>query len=595
MKTLRYTLALIRYNPGLFLLNCLVWGLHHSLPVLTGLLTREVFNTLSGNATTGINVWTLLVLIAAVAAARISIMAYGVRQWSTYYFEASAVLRRNLLRWLVSGYGSRVLADSPGEAVSRFRDDVDDVVRYIENWTDSAGHILLMLVALGVMYATAPLITLAVIVPLVAIAVFTQRVSGRIRKYRRAMREATGRVTAFIGEIFGSVQALKVASAEQHVVAQFRRLNDERHHVALKDSVLREIVRSLDTSIVNVSTGAILIMLASAAQHGAFSVGDFALFIFFLNRITRSLSLIGDLLASHRRSGVSYERMTAMMANAPSGSIVASDPMPLSVKGLQPFEIEADRPPYVERLRTLEVRDLIYLHPTTGRGIANVTFSVARGEFVVITGRIGAGKTTLLRTLLGLLPRQSGEILWNDRPVHDPASFLRPPHAAYTPQVPRLFSDTLRSNILLGEEGGDEALAESVRLAVLQPDVDDLELGLETTVGPRGVKLSGGQVQRGAAARMLMRSADLMIFDDISSALDVETERTLWEGLFEQREATCIVASHRRAALQRADRIIVLFEGEVVAEGRLDALLRTCVEMRMLWNTSHEEELPTIA
>ena len=159
---------------------------------------------------------------------------------------------------------------------------------------------------------------------------------------------------------------------------------------------------------------------------------------------------------------------------------------------------------------------------------------MARGSFTVITGQIGSGKTTLLRAVLGLLPKDGGEIRWNGEPVAVPAEFFRPPYSAYTPQVPRLFSTTLRENIQMGVSNGDEGEATSplqaaIRQAVLEPDVAALEHGLDTVVGPRGVRLSGGQVQRSAAARMLIRDPELLVCDDLSSALDVETEKILWE------------------------------------------------------------------
>ena len=203
------------------------------------------------------------------------------------------------------------------------------------------------------------------------------------------------------------------------------------------------------------------------------------------------------------------------------------------------------------------------VHSASGRGVHDLSLTLERGTFTVVTGPAGAGKTTLLRSVLGLLPRQGGTIRWNGMDVVDPAAFFVPPRSAYVSQVPRLFSETLRDNLLLGADAAG-GLAAAVRTAVLDQDVEQMPAGLDTEIGARGVRLSGGQSQRAAIARALVRRPDLLVLDDVSSALDVETERRLWDRLLAHPGRTLLVVSNRPATIARADQVIRLDHGHLV-------------------------------
>ena len=516
---------------------------------------------------------------------------------ATYRFQMVTRLVENLFQHIFRQPGAAALPISTGEAVSRFRDDTEEIHSYAHRWTDLPARTLWALVGLGALLRINLLVTLLIVLPIGVLAAVYATMRRRFVTYREVARTATERVTGALGEAFGAVQAIQVSGAEIAVSRHIHALGAGRRRAAVNDRFFTEIMEAVYQNTNHLAAAGTMLLIAPLFASGEFGLGDVALYLYFPWWLVEFASRAFTMHARHAHATVSFDRLHQLMGpGVPPEALVAprvevvtersgaarglggARPAGRSEARRVPVEIQGSgvstggriaagraSAPLAEPLQTLEVRGLSYSHPTSTTGIRRVSFTLHTGTLTVITGRIGSGKTTLLRVLLGLLPRDSGEILWNGQPVHDPASFLTPPRAAYTPQVPRLFSETLRDNILLGVEAGDDSLRAALHLAVLNHDLAQLEHGLETQVGPRGVRLSGGQIQRAAAARMLVRRPELLVFDDMSSAVDVETESLLWQRLFAFSPGVTILAvSHRPAVLDRADQILTLEAGRPV-------------------------------
>lgn len=580
MNTVRLILKTAATQPLLWFLNALGWSTIWSMPILTAVLAQQFFSRLETGA--GFTVPTLIAFFLGYGVARIIVMMLAMYNDAHFIFRLGATMRRNMFDRILSLPGAEAVEESPGEAISRFRDDVE-LVEETASWTvDLIGIITFGVVGGIILWRTDPTVTALVFAPLVLVILISERTGTWVRKYREAARQATGHVTEAIGEMFSAVQGIKVADAEKSVVANLDRLNLVRMRAEVKDKVLTEVLNSVFWNVIDVGTGIILLVAARKLRGGGeFSVGDFALFVSFLSLSTDAVHVLGLFIARIRQAKVSFDRMAELMGGQPPAALVRR--VQLDLTGplqpvVEPSRAEAD-------LETLRVRDLTYSYNGSGPAIEDVDLDIAKGSFTVITGRIGSGKTTLLRALLGLVTADRGEISWNGETVDDPSNFFTPPRTAYTPQVPKLFSMSLRDNLLLGLDRSDDQVLDAIQAAVMEPDVAKMPQGLETSVGPLGVRLSGGQIQRTATARMLLRQPELVVFDDVSSALDVETEAKLWDRLLATNGAvTSLVVSHRHPALSRADQIIVMREGRVVAKGTAKELLDTSEDFRAMWS-----------
>lgn len=545
-----------RYVPG-----GVLWAMVAALPLLPGLILKAAFDRASHGASAEHSALSFLALLAVAELGRATVLFSAITSWTRWWATVGTWIRGNLLRAVLlrGGAPSLRLPASPGEAIGRFRDDVDDIVWLTDGWVDLVGAAIMGVVGVLVMLTIDPLLTLMVVLPLVAIVFITRILGNRVRRIHRGLRQAGATVTAFVADLFTNAQTLKTSGAEERAVARFRALNATRGSAAVRAQVTNYAIYNVGVGAASISTGLVLLLAASSMRRGDFTVGDLALFTSYASSMTFLPRRTGETIARARAAGVSTERLTRFVPEEGFDGVFA----PQRVDVLQAAQEEPVTPTPHDALARLSIRDLTASPAPGRRGVTNVSFDINAGEFVVVTGVVGAGKTTLLRALLGLVPIEVGSIMWNDTTVDDPGLELTPPRIAYVAQVPRLFSAALHENVTLGLSPDADALTEAITRACLVEDVALMPEGLDTLVGPRGMRLSGGQAQRTAAARALMRTPDLLVVDDLSSALDPHTEARLWSAVAALPTA-CLAVSHRPAVLARADRVITLVDGRVV-------------------------------
>ncbi|OJF13923.1 ATP-binding cassette domain-containing protein [Couchioplanes caeruleus] len=442
----------------------------------------------------------------------------------------------------------RISKHTPAEVVAQ-GGDTERVVMLADNLIDTAVS-LVMIVAMTLASGSwVPALFFAgtMVVSGLAATLFGPRLE---RAARRTVAARASFATALVSSL-SAARTVKLAGATVPVLEHLARLDTARSELQRREIAIQVWARSTPS----VLSGLLPIAAWAMYLSGSLSAAATLIAVAVLGA-ARWFAWTTASLVSHFPSARVWTRRTAAMAGESAYSS--------SVPGVDIAAGTADAPPVAPRnpLRRLELAGFSAVHENGTVGAQDIDLTVERGELVLVVGPVGSGKSSLLRALAGIV-HHTGTLAWNGRPVDEPETFLRPNQVGYVAQLPRVLSGTVADNIALGHQVD---AADAVTTAQLEHDLAAAGGGLQLLIGHKGTRLSGGQLQRLALARALAPRTELLIADDVSSALDVTTELELWRALREHG-ITVVGSTSKRAALSRADRVVVLIGGRAVAQG----------------------------
>jgi ATP-binding cassette subfamily B protein len=460
----------------------------------------------------------------------------------------SAVTLRMRLAVLRGQTMQRRLARTPaGEVVARALDS-DRLVLYVDRWVDVInGALIVLITAIAGRSVLAGSVLGAVLVVSAAVSALGAPLAGASA---RVAGDARARFGAALVSLLDAARTVKLAAATAAALAHVRRVDERRVAATVHEQRVRMLLEGAPALMVQLG------VVAAWAVHLA-GIWDLATALLVSTAVSGS-NWFGVVFGAAVTEAPVARRWLQAVSDLAGGADVTRVPPGVDlVAGTAPTPPVAGRVP----LKQLSLERVTAVHDDGTVGVQDVDLTIDAGALVLLTGRVGSGKSSLLGSLAGLVDHE-GTIRWNDLAVDDPELFLRPGQVAYVGQVPRVLSGSFSDNIALDH---DRRLQDALDDARLQADVEEAG-GHGALIGHRGVRLSGGQVQRLALARALATEAELLVADDVSSALDARTELELWDAL-RRRGVTVVGCSSKRSALARADCVVVLEEGRVAATG----------------------------
>ena len=483
--------------------------------------------------------------------------------WQSVAYNAQHDIRMDATKSLMEMEASYFETRQTGNLMSVLSADVAQLEDIISDSSTSIIRIVTTFItAFAILFWMSPTLSIILFAPLVLIVPMVIWFSTRVQRKYRKQRESTGGIVAILENVLSGITVVQAYNATPFETERIESQSGDYRDQAIQAAFIRNRFIPGIYVVAGISFGLLVSAGGWVMSSGEISVGQFVTFLLISTRMTMPMFILGMLLNQLQKGEAASRRVFAIIDLEPSIS---------DSEGAKDLD---------EPITTVSFDSVTFAYPSTSVNVLNdVSFRVESGGFLGIMGHTGAGKSTILKLVEKFYQPQSGQVRINGQDISEFTIHSIRSRIGFVSQDPFLFFGTIRDNVAYAREASDDDVKLALETAGAWDFVAELENGMETMVGDRGVRLSGGQRARISLARALLMNPDVLILDEASAALDAETEKRIQQSLFgggngsNGKKRITIGVAHRLATIRNADEIISMVDGAIVERGSHQELL----------------------